>query len=183
MIYDLVCCFFERRISLDNSIHHLVSIVGIGAGLAYEKVCFLMELQSPFWRRRFVWKFPGSGELFYMSLILKFQQSTVHSFQSSKKIAIFLVSEKRDSSFIISTHSVQKKIKISWLLHTLTKKYHALLFLCSVDQRWSLHYGSLNSPALSSTWGSFLKSLDTRTPTLIWQPTWVQGAYMNSVFA
>lgn len=55
MIYDLVCCFFEKRISLDNSIHHLVSIVGIGAGLAYEKcgsemvaALWITELSSPF---------------------------------------------------------------------------------------------------------------------------------------
>ncbi|KAF5455864.1 hypothetical protein F2P56_025398 [Juglans regia] len=55
MIYDLICCLFEKRVSLDNSIHHLVSIVGIGAGLAYEKcgselvaALWVTEVSSPF---------------------------------------------------------------------------------------------------------------------------------------
>lgn len=39
LIYDLICCLLEdKRVNLDNSIHHLVSIVGIGAGLFYEMV-------------------------------------------------------------------------------------------------------------------------------------------------
>lgn len=38
LIYDLVCCLFDKNIKIDNSVHHLVSIVGVVAGLAYEKV-------------------------------------------------------------------------------------------------------------------------------------------------
>lgn len=38
LIYDLVCCLFDGRVNMDNTIHHLVSIVGIGAGLYYQKV-------------------------------------------------------------------------------------------------------------------------------------------------
>ncbi|XP_030955682.1 uncharacterized protein LOC115977797 isoform X3 [Quercus lobata] len=40
MIYDMVCCLFDKQVKLDNSIHHLVSIVGFGAGLAYKKILF-----------------------------------------------------------------------------------------------------------------------------------------------
>ncbi|KAK1422258.1 hypothetical protein QVD17_25242 [Tagetes erecta] len=55
LIYDLVCCLFDKNIKIDNSVHHLVSIVGIGAGLAYEKcgsemvaaLC-ITEISSPF---------------------------------------------------------------------------------------------------------------------------------------
>lgn len=38
LIYDLICCLFDNHVSLDNSVHHLVSIIGIGAGLAYQIV-------------------------------------------------------------------------------------------------------------------------------------------------
>ncbi|MFS7972370.1 putative TLC domain-containing protein [Helianthus anomalus] len=31
-IYDLVCCWFDNNKGIDNLAHHLVSIVGIGAG-------------------------------------------------------------------------------------------------------------------------------------------------------
>ncbi|KAF3794790.1 Transmembrane protein [Nymphaea thermarum] len=55
LIYDLICCMFDDHISLDNSIHHLVSIVGLGAGLVYgicgsEMVAalWLTEISSPF---------------------------------------------------------------------------------------------------------------------------------------
>ncbi|GAB4852024.1 hypothetical protein Ancab_016217 [Ancistrocladus abbreviatus] len=55
LIYDLVCCQFDKRSNLDNSIHHLVSIVGLGAGLQYQKcgsemvaTLWLTELSSPF---------------------------------------------------------------------------------------------------------------------------------------
>ncbi|KAJ4840111.1 hypothetical protein Tsubulata_035321 [Turnera subulata] len=40
LIYDLICCLFDKRISVDNIIHHGVSIVGIGAGIAYQKMTF-----------------------------------------------------------------------------------------------------------------------------------------------
>ncbi|XP_071711816.1 uncharacterized protein [Rutidosis leptorrhynchoides] len=55
LIYDLICCLFDKNIKLDNSVHHLVSIVGIGAGLAYEKcgsemvaAMWITEISSPF---------------------------------------------------------------------------------------------------------------------------------------
>ncbi|KAH7567223.1 hypothetical protein ACOSP7_010991 [Xanthoceras sorbifolium] len=60
LIYDLVCCLFDdERVDLDNTIHHLVSIVGLGAGIAYEKsgselvaALWVAEISSPLlhWR-------------------------------------------------------------------------------------------------------------------------------------
>lgn len=38
LIYDLACCQLDERVNLDNTVHHLVSIVGIGAGLSHQKV-------------------------------------------------------------------------------------------------------------------------------------------------
>jgi hypothetical protein len=38
MMYDLVCSSFDKGVGVDNSIHHLVSIVGFGAVLAYGRV-------------------------------------------------------------------------------------------------------------------------------------------------
>lgn len=38
LIYDLICCLFDKKVNLDNSVHHIVSIIGIGAGLVYQKV-------------------------------------------------------------------------------------------------------------------------------------------------
>ncbi|KAG5542369.1 hypothetical protein RHGRI_022039 [Rhododendron griersonianum] len=40
MIYDLGCGLVVKQFKIDNSIHHLVSIIGFGAGLAYEKISF-----------------------------------------------------------------------------------------------------------------------------------------------
>lgn len=55
LIYDLICCLFDTNIKIDNLVHHLVSIVGIGAGLAYEKcgsemvaALWITEISSPF---------------------------------------------------------------------------------------------------------------------------------------
>lgn len=55
LIYDLACCHFDERVSLDNTVHHLVSIVGIGAGLFYQKcgsemvaTVWITEISSPF---------------------------------------------------------------------------------------------------------------------------------------
>ncbi|XVE94650.1 hypothetical protein REPUB_Repub02eG0027000 [Reevesia pubescens] len=54
LIYDLICCLFDDRFSLDNTVHHLVSIVGLGAGLVYQKcgseqvaALFITEISSP----------------------------------------------------------------------------------------------------------------------------------------
>ncbi|KAI9113076.1 hypothetical protein K1719_015601 [Acacia pycnantha] len=55
LIYDIVCCLFEERISVDNTIHHLVGIIGISAGLYYKKcgsemvgALWVTEMSSPF---------------------------------------------------------------------------------------------------------------------------------------
>ncbi|KAK7291214.1 hypothetical protein RIF29_06172 [Crotalaria pallida] len=55
LIYDLVCCLFGERVNLDNTIHHLVSIVGLVAGLSYQKcgsemvgALWVTEMSSPF---------------------------------------------------------------------------------------------------------------------------------------
>lgn len=63
MVYDLGCCLFDKKIKLDNSIHHLVSIVGIGSGLAYQKcgsemvAClWITEISSPFLHLREILK-------------------------------------------------------------------------------------------------------------------------------
>ncbi|KAH6765095.1 TRAM protein [Perilla frutescens var. frutescens] len=55
LIYDLVCCLFDKQVKLDNTVHHLVSIIGIVAGLAYQRcgsemvaaLC-ITEISSPF---------------------------------------------------------------------------------------------------------------------------------------
>ncbi|PON90962.1 TRAM/LAG1/CLN8 domain containing protein [Trema orientale] len=55
LIYDLIFCLFDKKFSIDNSVHHLVSIVGIGAGLAHGKcgsemvaALWITEISSPF---------------------------------------------------------------------------------------------------------------------------------------
>ncbi|XP_028766131.1 transmembrane protein 136 [Neltuma alba] len=55
LVYDIICCLFGERVSLDNTIHHLVSIVGISAGLYYQKcgselvgALWVTEMSSPF---------------------------------------------------------------------------------------------------------------------------------------
>ncbi|KAI3464911.1 hypothetical protein Pfo_021574 [Paulownia fortunei] len=55
LIYDLVCCLFDKQVKLDNTIHHLVSIVGLVAGLAYQRcgsemvaALWITEISSPF---------------------------------------------------------------------------------------------------------------------------------------
>ncbi|KAF0897958.1 hypothetical protein E2562_001652, partial [Oryza meyeriana var. granulata] len=54
MVYDAACCFLNDDVRVDNTVHHLVSIVGIAAGLAYrrcgtEMVASLLvtEISSP----------------------------------------------------------------------------------------------------------------------------------------
>ncbi|KAL6982741.1 hypothetical protein U1Q18_016131 [Sarracenia purpurea var. burkii] len=55
MIYDLACCLLNKQLQFDDSIHHLVSIIGFGAGLAYEKCAseliaalWITEISTPF---------------------------------------------------------------------------------------------------------------------------------------
>ena len=45
LMYDLICCLFDKKFNLDNSVHHIVSIVGIVAGLAYQKVKITIQQQ------------------------------------------------------------------------------------------------------------------------------------------
>lgn len=54
-IYDLVCSLFDKNVKLDNAIHHVVSIAGMGAGLFYQTSCselvaalWITEMSSPF---------------------------------------------------------------------------------------------------------------------------------------
>ncbi|CAO2174096.1 unnamed protein product [Urochloa humidicola] len=54
MVYDAACCHLNGDVRLDNTLHHLVSIVGIGAGLAYQRcgtemvaTLFVTEISSP----------------------------------------------------------------------------------------------------------------------------------------
>ncbi|CAL4950607.1 unnamed protein product [Urochloa decumbens] len=54
MVYDAACCHLNGDVRLDNTVHHLVSIVGIGAGLAYQRcgtemvaTLFVTEISSP----------------------------------------------------------------------------------------------------------------------------------------
>ncbi|XP_022144271.1 transmembrane protein 136-like isoform X2 [Momordica charantia] len=63
LIYDMVCCHFDKRVSVDNTIHHLISIVGIAAGLAYQKcgsemvaALLITEISSPFLHLREILK-------------------------------------------------------------------------------------------------------------------------------
>lgn len=63
LIYDFVCCLFDKQVKIDNLIHHLVSAVGLGAGLAYEwcgsemvaALC-VTEISSPFLHMREILK-------------------------------------------------------------------------------------------------------------------------------
>ncbi|XP_019058168.1 PREDICTED: transmembrane protein 136-like isoform X2 [Tarenaya hassleriana] len=55
MIYDLICCQFDKRVVLDNVVHHLVTIVGIVSGLSYQRcgtemvaALWITEISSPF---------------------------------------------------------------------------------------------------------------------------------------
>ncbi|CAN8288682.1 unnamed protein product [Cochlearia groenlandica] len=59
MIYDLICCQFDQVISIDNAVHHFVSILGFVAGLAYQKsgseivaTLWIAEVSSPFYHLR-----------------------------------------------------------------------------------------------------------------------------------
>ncbi|KAF8024284.1 hypothetical protein BT93_F1471 [Corymbia citriodora subsp. variegata] len=59
LIYDLVCGLFDKKVNVDNLIHHFVSITGIGAGLVYQKcgseqvaALWITELSSPFLHMR-----------------------------------------------------------------------------------------------------------------------------------
>ncbi|XP_056848040.1 uncharacterized protein LOC108821544 isoform X4 [Raphanus sativus] len=63
MIYDLICCQFDQVISIDNAVHHFVSILGFVAGLAYQKsgseiiaTLWIAEISSPFYHLREILK-------------------------------------------------------------------------------------------------------------------------------
>jgi hypothetical protein len=44
MVYDAASCHLNGDVRLDNTVHHLVSIVGIAAGLAYQRVRYINQL-------------------------------------------------------------------------------------------------------------------------------------------
>ncbi|GAA0146149.1 hypothetical protein Leryth_024428 [Lithospermum erythrorhizon] len=57
LMYDLGCCLLDKQhgLKLDNAVHHIVSIVGVCAGLSYKKcgsemvaAMFITEMSSPF---------------------------------------------------------------------------------------------------------------------------------------
>ncbi|KAI3971582.1 hypothetical protein MKX01_017047, partial [Papaver californicum] len=60
MIYDLMCCFFgPGHFNIDTFVRHLVSIIGIGAGLSYQmELCeihmavYIVDLFSPEFRKK-----------------------------------------------------------------------------------------------------------------------------------
>ncbi|XP_020870627.1 transmembrane protein 136 isoform X2 [Arabidopsis lyrata subsp. lyrata] len=63
MIYDLICCHFDKVFSIDNAVHHFVSILGFIAGLAYQKsgseivaTLWVAEISSPFFHLREILK-------------------------------------------------------------------------------------------------------------------------------
>ncbi|KAI4316854.1 hypothetical protein L6164_024794 [Bauhinia variegata] len=69
LIYDLVCCLFDQRVNLDNIIHHSVSVVGIAAGLYYQKcgsemvaTLWVTEMSSPFLHSRELLKELGTRD-------------------------------------------------------------------------------------------------------------------------
>lgn len=45
MVYDAACCYLNDDVRVDNTVHHLVSIVGIAAGLAYRRVIYLATIK------------------------------------------------------------------------------------------------------------------------------------------
>ncbi|CAN4122895.1 unnamed protein product [Withania somnifera] len=63
LIYDFVCCLFDKQVKIDNLIHHWVSAVGLGAGLAYERCG--SELVAAMWVTQI------SSPLLHMREILK----------------------------------------------------------------------------------------------------------------
>lgn len=63
LIYDLVCCQFDKNVKIDNAVHHLVTIIGLGAGLAHQRcgtemvaALWITEISSPFLHLREILK-------------------------------------------------------------------------------------------------------------------------------
>ncbi|XP_073135321.1 uncharacterized protein [Henckelia pumila] len=55
LLYDLVCCFLDKNVKMDNTVHHLVSIIGLWSGLEYQRcgsemvaALWITEMSSPF---------------------------------------------------------------------------------------------------------------------------------------
>ncbi|CAM8935917.1 unnamed protein product [Rhodiola kirilowii] len=66
LIYDLICCLFDKRVNIDNAVHHIVSIVGLGAGLYYQRcgsemvaAQWITEISSPLLHLREILKEVG----------------------------------------------------------------------------------------------------------------------------
>ncbi|XP_054798413.1 uncharacterized protein LOC129303248 [Prosopis cineraria] len=47
LLYDMVCCFFGERISLDSTFHHFACVAGIVAGFYYQEC--ISEMVMAFW--------------------------------------------------------------------------------------------------------------------------------------
>ncbi|KAJ3700701.1 hypothetical protein LUZ61_004406 [Rhynchospora tenuis] len=63
LIYDLIFTVLYKHCTLDNALHHIVSIIGLGAGLAYQKCLWelvaslwITEISSPFLHARDILK-------------------------------------------------------------------------------------------------------------------------------
>ncbi|KAJ0962560.1 hypothetical protein J5N97_027682 [Dioscorea zingiberensis] len=63
LIYDSVCSVFDKEVDIDNLVHHIVCILGLGAGLAYERcgsemvaALWITEMSSPFLHAREILK-------------------------------------------------------------------------------------------------------------------------------
>ncbi|CAH9091587.1 unnamed protein product [Cuscuta europaea] len=72
MIYDMGCCLSYNKLKVDDLVHHLITIVGIGAGIAYQMcgsemvaALWIAEISSPFLHMRELLK-----ELGYRDTIL-----------------------------------------------------------------------------------------------------------------
>ncbi|KZV26768.1 transmembrane protein 136 [Dorcoceras hygrometricum] len=55
LLYDLVCCHFDKDVKMDNTVHHLVSVIGLWSGLEYQRcgsemvaALWITEMSSPF---------------------------------------------------------------------------------------------------------------------------------------
>nr|GLL48833.1 transmembrane protein 136-like [Ipomoea trifida] len=55
MIYDLMCCVYHHQQKTEDLVHHLVTILGLGAGLAYQRcgsemvgALWVSEISGPF---------------------------------------------------------------------------------------------------------------------------------------
>lgn len=86
MIYDMGCCLSHNQLKMDDLAHHLVSIVGIGAGLAYRRcgsemvaALWVTEASSPFLHMRELLKELGYRDT-YLNLAADICFAAIFSF-------------------------------------------------------------------------------------------------------